>query len=133
MLPAFPALYLYPLNADAFVKHINLTNNQRVKIGRQTNARTVPAENNGYFDSKVLSRQHAEVWEEGGKVSGWESGLFLVLICMGWVDIYQRRQEFKWDFYQWRTSESGGPRERAIRIEIRRHCRKSGSGRFLSH
>lgn len=70
MLPAFPALYLYPLNADAFVKHINLTNNQRVKIGRQTNARTVPAEGNGYFDSKVLSRQHAEVWEEGGKVSG---------------------------------------------------------------
>jgi hypothetical protein len=68
MLPAFPALYLYPLNADAFVKHINLTNNQRVKIGRQTNARTVPAENNGYFDSKVLSRQHAEVWEEGGKI-----------------------------------------------------------------
>jgi pSer/pThr/pTyr-binding forkhead associated (FHA) protein len=69
MLAPFPALYLYPLNADSFVKHINLTNNQRVKIGRQTNARTVPAENNGYFDSKVLSRQHAEVWEENGKVS----------------------------------------------------------------
>lgn len=69
MLPSFPALYLYPLNADSFVKHINLTNNQRVKIGRQTNARTVPAENNGYFDSKVLSRQHAEVWEENNKVS----------------------------------------------------------------
>ena len=68
MLAAFPALYLYPLNADSFVKHINLTNNQRVKIGRQTNARTVPAENNGYFDSKVLSRQHAEVWEDNAKV-----------------------------------------------------------------
>jgi pSer/pThr/pTyr-binding forkhead associated (FHA) protein len=40
----------------------------RVKIGRQTNAKTVPGERNGYFDSKVLSRQHAEVWEEGGKV-----------------------------------------------------------------
>jgi hypothetical protein len=47
MLPALPALYLYPLNADAFVKHINLTNNQRVKISQQTNASTVPAENNG--------------------------------------------------------------------------------------
>ncbi|KIM79867.1 hypothetical protein PILCRDRAFT_823052 [Piloderma croceum F 1598] len=68
MLAPFPALYLYPLNADSFVKHINLTNNQRVKIGRQTNARTVPAENNGYFDSKVLSRQHAEVWEENAKI-----------------------------------------------------------------
>lgn len=68
MIAPFPALYLYPLNADSFVKHINLTNNQRVKIGRQTNARTVPAETNGYFDSKVLSRQHAEVWEENAKV-----------------------------------------------------------------
>ena len=63
-----PALYLYPLN-DSFVpKHISLVNNQRVKIGRQTNAKTVPAERNGYFDSKVLSRQHAEVWEDNGKV-----------------------------------------------------------------
>ncbi|EEB86700.1 hypothetical protein MPER_16247, partial [Moniliophthora perniciosa FA553] len=25
-------------------------------------------ERNGYFDSKVISRQHAEVWEEGGKI-----------------------------------------------------------------
>ncbi|KAI6132396.1 hypothetical protein EV401DRAFT_1917556 [Pisolithus croceorrhizus] len=63
-----PALYLYPLN-DTFVpKHIALIGNQRVKIGRQTNAKTVPAERNGYFDSKVLSRQHAEIWEDGGKI-----------------------------------------------------------------
>ena len=65
----FPALYLYPLN-DSFVpKHIALSHAQHVKIGRQTNAKTAPGEKNGYFDSKVLSRQHAEVWEEGGKVS----------------------------------------------------------------
>jgi hypothetical protein len=65
----FPALNLFPLN-DSFVpKHIVLAGGQRVKIGRQTNAKTVPGEKNGYFDSKVLSRQHAEVWEEGGKVS----------------------------------------------------------------
>lgn len=63
-----PALYLYPLN-DTFVpKHIALVAGQRVKIGRQTNAKTVPAERNGYFDSKVLSRQHAEIWEDGGKI-----------------------------------------------------------------
>lgn len=49
-------------------KHIALIGNQRVKIGRQTNAKTVPAERNGYFDSKVLSRQHAEIWEDGGKI-----------------------------------------------------------------
>lgn len=66
--PPFPALYLYPLN-DSFVpKHISLVGGQRVKIGRQTNAKTVPGERNGYFDSKVLSRQHAEVWEEAGKI-----------------------------------------------------------------
>ncbi|KAF8625152.1 hypothetical protein AX15_005534 [Amanita polypyramis BW_CC] len=64
----FPALYLYPIN-DSFVpKHIALLNNQHIKIGRQTNAKTAPGERNGFFDSKVLSRQHAEVWEEGGKI-----------------------------------------------------------------
>ncbi|KAF5378090.1 hypothetical protein D9615_007607 [Tricholomella constricta] len=66
--PMFPALYLYPLN-DSFVpKHISLVHGQRVKIGRQTNAKTAPGERNGYFDSKVLSRQHAEVWEDGNKI-----------------------------------------------------------------
>ncbi|KAJ3713787.1 SMAD/FHA domain-containing protein [Lentinula raphanica] len=29
---------------------------------------TTPGEQNGYFDSRVLSRQHAEVWEEGNKI-----------------------------------------------------------------
>ncbi|KAJ6602546.1 hypothetical protein DFH09DRAFT_1125089 [Mycena vulgaris] len=66
---AFPALYLYPLNDSFIPKHISLTpSGQRVKIGRQTNAKTSPGERNGYFDSKVLSRQHAEVWEEGNKI-----------------------------------------------------------------
>ena len=40
-----------------------------LRIGRQTNAKTVPTPVNGYFDSKVLSRQHAEVWaDRTGKV-----------------------------------------------------------------
>ncbi|KAF5349200.1 hypothetical protein D9756_009527 [Leucocoprinus leucothites] len=64
----FPALYLYPLN-DSFVpKHISLVAGQRVKIGRQTNPKTAPGEKNGFFDSKVLSRQHAEIWEDGNKI-----------------------------------------------------------------
>lgn len=66
----YPALYLYPLNDSFIPKHIALSNQQRVKIGRQTSAKTIPAERNGYFDSKVLSRQHAEVWEESGKARG---------------------------------------------------------------
>lgn len=40
-----------------------------LRIGRQTNAKTVPTAVNGYFDSKVLSRQHAEVWaDRNGKI-----------------------------------------------------------------
>ncbi|KIJ46041.1 hypothetical protein M422DRAFT_250468 [Sphaerobolus stellatus SS14] len=61
-----PALSLYPLDESFISKYIHL--NQRVKIGRETNANTVPGERNGFFDSKVLSRRHAEVWEEEGKV-----------------------------------------------------------------
>ncbi|KAH8113813.1 SMAD/FHA domain-containing protein [Phellopilus nigrolimitatus] len=65
---SFPAFYLYSLNDSSIPKHISLLNNQRVKIGRQTNAKTVPGERNGYFDSKILSRWHAEVWEESNKI-----------------------------------------------------------------
>lgn len=40
-----------------------------LRIGRQTNAKTVPTATNGFFDSKVLSRQHAEVWaDRSGKI-----------------------------------------------------------------
>lgn len=64
----YPALYLYPLNDTWAPKHITLSN-LHTKIGRQTSSKTAPGERNGFFDSKVLSRQHAEVWEENGKVS----------------------------------------------------------------
>lgn len=68
---AFPALHLTPLNGTFVPKQISLDApaGARVKIGRQTNAKTVPNATNGYFDSKVLSRAHAEVWAEDGKVS----------------------------------------------------------------
>ena len=62
----YPALSLYPLNDTFQPKQILL--NQRAKIGRQSNAKTVPTDRNGYFDTKVISRQHAEVWAEDGKV-----------------------------------------------------------------
>lgn len=40
-----------------------------LRIGRQTNNKTIPTPLNGYFDSKVLSRQHAEVWaDRNGKI-----------------------------------------------------------------
>lgn len=40
-----------------------------VRIGRQTNQKTLPTPLNGFFDSKVLSRQHAEIWADpNGKI-----------------------------------------------------------------
>ncbi|GAA5934404.1 hypothetical protein JCM1841_000913 [Sporobolomyces salmonicolor] len=67
--PIFPALHLTPLNNTFVPKQISLEPpGSRVKIGRQTNAKTVPNGTNGYFDSKVLSRAHAEVWSEDNKV-----------------------------------------------------------------
>ena len=65
--PNYPALVLYPLNDTFQAKNILL--HQRAKIGRQSNAKTIPTERNGYFDTKVISRQHAEVWVEDSKVS----------------------------------------------------------------
>ncbi|KAG0300861.1 hypothetical protein BGZ98_008802, partial [Dissophora globulifera] len=50
------------------IKSLELPENARIKIGRQTGVNTAPSPTNGYFDSKVLSRVHAEVWSESGKV-----------------------------------------------------------------
>lgn len=56
-------LVLLPLTGTFERKHINVPYTpEALRIGRQTNVKTVPTPMNGYFDSKVLSRQHAEVW-----------------------------------------------------------------------
>lgn len=67
----YPALHLHPVNDTFAPKQISLAPpgpQNKVKIGRQTNAKTVPHPSNGYFDSKVLSRMHAEVWCQDGKM-----------------------------------------------------------------
>ncbi|KAL9006673.1 MAG: hypothetical protein Q9188_000547 [Gyalolechia gomerana] len=63
-------LALQPLTGTFERKQINVPYFPEVlRIGRQTNAKTVPTAINGYFDSKVLSRQHAEVWaDRNGKI-----------------------------------------------------------------
>jgi len=63
-------LALLPMNGTFERKQISLPFYPDVlRVGRQTNAKTLPTAVNGYFDSKVLSRQHAEVWaERNGKV-----------------------------------------------------------------
>ncbi|KAJ6533381.1 hypothetical protein DFH09DRAFT_1043755 [Mycena vulgaris] len=66
-----PALYLLPLN-DSFYPPKRITmdpgSGKRVQIGQLVNQKTTPAAGNGVFDSRVLSRQHAEVWVEGDKI-----------------------------------------------------------------
>lgn len=67
---AQPMLYLLSLNGTFERKTISVPfSPDTLRIGRQTNAKTVPTSTNGFFDSKVLSRQHAEIWaDRQGKV-----------------------------------------------------------------
>lgn len=63
-------LHLTPINGTFERKTITVPFAPEViRIGRQTNAKTVPTPTNGYFDSKVLSRQHAELYaDRNGRV-----------------------------------------------------------------
>jgi hypothetical protein len=65
-----PVLYLLSLNGTFERKTISVPfSPETLRIGRQTNAKTVPTPTNGFFDSKVLSRQHAEIWaDRQGKI-----------------------------------------------------------------
>jgi len=57
-----------PNEKSHVIKTIDLFDGTPVKIGRQVNSKTAPSLGNGYFDSKVLSRNHAEIWYDGGKI-----------------------------------------------------------------
>ncbi|KAL2754004.1 hypothetical protein ACRALDRAFT_1075927 [Sodiomyces alcalophilus JCM 7366] len=60
-----PVLYLLSLNGTFERKTISVPfYPESMRIGRQTNPKTVPTPANGFFDSKVLSRQHAEIWAD---------------------------------------------------------------------
>ena len=59
-------LILSPLNSTFERKVIPLpASPASIRIGRVTNSRTVPNPSNAFFDSKVLSRQHAELFCDG--------------------------------------------------------------------
>lgn len=61
-------LLLLSLHGAFQTKALELFEGIHVKIGRQTSAKSAPSPNNGFFDSKVLSRTHAEVWCERSKI-----------------------------------------------------------------
>ncbi|KAH8599243.1 cytoplasm to vacuole targeting protein-like protein Vps64 [Bisporella sp. PMI_857] len=65
-----PVLYLLSMNGTFERKTISVPYYpDHLRIGRQTNAKTIPTPANGFFDSKVLSRQHAEIWaDRNGKI-----------------------------------------------------------------
>ncbi|KAJ7821923.1 SMAD/FHA domain-containing protein [Mycena olivaceomarginata] len=64
-----PGLYLLPLDDSFFPpKRIPLPPQVRVRVGRQLNQKSAPSAANGVFESRVLSRQHAEAWVENGRV-----------------------------------------------------------------
>lgn len=65
-----PVLYLLSLNGTFERKTIQVPfYPETLRVGRQTNNKTVPTPQNGFFDSKVLSRQHAEIWaDRQGKI-----------------------------------------------------------------
>src|SRR6266511_3373842 len=54
-------LTLEPLYNTFKRKNLILCNNEPIKIGRSINKSTTPSDSNGFFDSKVLSRSHAEI------------------------------------------------------------------------
>ncbi|KAF7561377.1 hypothetical protein G7046_g2760 [Stylonectria norvegica] len=68
--PGQPVLYLLSLNGTFERKTIGVPfTPDSLRIGRQTNQKTIPTPTNGFFDSKVLSRQHAEIYaERNGKI-----------------------------------------------------------------
>ncbi|CAJ0643494.1 16415_t:CDS:2, partial [Entrophospora sp. SA101] len=59
-----------PVNDTFKRKTLFLYNKEPLKIGRSINKSTTPSETNGFFDSKVLSRSHAEIWFEKFCVCG---------------------------------------------------------------
>ena len=68
--PGQPVLFLLSLNGTFERKTIAVPfAPDNLRIGRQTNQKTLPTPTNGFFDSKVLSRQHAEIYaERNGKI-----------------------------------------------------------------
>ncbi|KAK9385404.1 hypothetical protein V1515DRAFT_608554 [Lipomyces mesembrius] len=65
-------LYLTPLNNTFTRKCISVPfYPNTMLLGRQMNSRTIPTPENGFFDSRVLSRQHAEIWADRNTGQVW--------------------------------------------------------------
>jgi pSer/pThr/pTyr-binding forkhead associated (FHA) protein len=61
-----PILVLRSFNNSFSPKILHL--NAPIHIGRHVSNDTIPSESNGYFNNRVLSRNHAEIWYRNNKV-----------------------------------------------------------------
>lgn len=70
MASFIPSLLLYSLDGSFAARNISLPRNLRVDIGRHVEGEitTTPSQSNGFFEAGVVSRRHAQVWEDNGKV-----------------------------------------------------------------
>jgi hypothetical protein len=79
-----PILYLTPVKGGMpfAPKVLSLSAGERTTLGRQFRQHDrVQGVDNGWFDAQVLSRKHAQVWEENGKVLGVQPvGTFVALL-----------------------------------------------------
>lgn len=84
------AVELKPVNSTFSAKSLDLSpGSPSLKIGRQTSPKQPPTAQNGIFDSKVLSRQHAELWLNGD--DGRVCASFLFFMFLGDFDSCMRR------------------------------------------
>ncbi|KAI8642888.1 hypothetical protein BD408DRAFT_333885, partial [Parasitella parasitica] len=70
-------IILKPHNASFQTRTLEFKDKAKMRIGRQTSSKTAPTAFNGYFDSKVLSRQHAEIWCDKAKDIKSSNGTFV--------------------------------------------------------
>ncbi len=79
-----PKIVLTPLERSHHFGRRECVANEVLKVGRSVDRRRI-SPNNLIFDCRVLSRNHAQIWFENGKVSSeWEK-LKVFLIFYIWV------------------------------------------------
>lgn len=92
--PALPAVFLYPADDDlsAFApKLLSLApDGVRAQIARacKDDSSKLAGPNNGFIESSVLSRLHAELWAEGGKVIKPYATLVRILAKYCFLQVY---------------------------------------------
>jgi hypothetical protein len=73
--PSKAFLHLQPINDQFKLKTLTLDDKSTVVLGRHVSPKTMPQSDNGYFQEKVLSRQHAKLSFAFGQVPQANKGM----------------------------------------------------------